>query len=117
MTWDVLVKKGREGPGRFFLCKMDVESNFHLGVDCSFTHSVWLIIEDKLNCNNLWSGESVLECSKLWCLNLEVAHIKSLPVIVLWFIWKARNLSCFEDLTLTPAQVSSFSLGMMMALP
>ena len=27
------------------------------------------------------------------------------------------NLSCFEDLSLTPVQVSSFSLGMMRSLP
>ena len=100
-----------------FLCKMDFESNFHIGVDCSFTQNVWLIIEDKLNCNNLCSGESVSECLKTWSLNSEVAHIKPLPVIVLWFIWKVSNLSCFEDPTLSPAQVSSFILGMMMALP
>ena len=43
--------------------------------------------------------------------------IKSLPIIVLWFIWKARNRSCFEDLVITPAQVSSYSLGMMKNLP
>ena len=116
LTWDVLVKKGREGPARCFLCKMDVEYHFHLGVDCSFTQSVWLIIEDKLKLNNLWSGEFVSECLKFWCLNSEVAHIKSLPVIVLWFM-VAHIKSCFEDLTLSPAQVSSFSLGMMMALP
>ena len=96
---------------------MDFESNFHIRVDCSFTQNVWLNIEDKLKCNNLWSGESVSECLKSWCLNSEVAHIKPLPVIVLRFIWKARNLSCFEDLTLSLAQVSSFILGMMMALP
>ena len=93
LTWDVLVKKGKEGPGRCFLCKMDVESNYHIGVDCSFTQNVWLIIEDKLKWNNLWSRESVSECLKSWCLNSEVAHIKSLPVIVIWFIWKDRNLS------------------------
>ena len=32
LTWDVLVKKGREGPGRCSLCKLEAESNFHLGV-------------------------------------------------------------------------------------
>ena len=79
------------------------ETHFHLGVDCSFTESVWLISEDKLKFKNLWSGELVSKCLKSWCLNLGVAHIKSLPDIVLWFIWKASNLSCFEDLTLTPA--------------
>ena len=113
----MLVNKGREGPDRCFLCKMDDEINFHLGVDCSFTQSVWLISEDKLKFKNLWSGELVSKCLKSWCLKSEVAHIKSLPDLVLWFIWKATNLSCFEDLSLTPVQVSSFSLGMMRSLP
>ena len=48
LTWDVLVRRGFEGPGRCYLCKLDVESNFHLGVDFPFTKSVWLDIEDKL---------------------------------------------------------------------
>ena len=82
LTWDVLVNKGREGPDRCFLCKMDVETNFHHGVDCSFTQIVCLIIEDKLNFKNLWSGESVSSFLELWCLNSEVAHIKSLLDIV-----------------------------------
>ena len=34
LTWDVIVRKGKEGPGRCYLCKMDAESNFHLGVGC-----------------------------------------------------------------------------------
>ena len=95
LTWDVLVMKGREGPGRCFLYKMDYESNFHIGVDCPFTQNVWLIIEDKLKCNNIWSGETMSECFKTWRLKLEVANFKPLPTIVLWFIWKAINLSCF----------------------
>ena len=56
-------------------------------------------------------------CFKTWCLNPEVANFKPLPIIVLWFIWKAKNLSCFEGLSLTPAQVASFSLGMMKNIP
>ena len=93
------------------------ETNFHLGVDCSLTQSVWLISEEKFKFKNLWSGESVSECLKSWCLISEVGHIKSLPDIVIWFIWKAMNLCCFEDLSLTPVHVSSFILGMMRSLP
>ena len=48
---------------------------------------------------------------------MEVANFKPLAIIVLWFIWKARNLSCFEDLSLSPAHVYSFSLGMMKNIP
>ena len=32
LTWDVIVRKGREGPGRCYLCKLDVEHNHHIGV-------------------------------------------------------------------------------------
>ena len=40
-----------------------------------------------------------------------------LPIIVLWFIWKAQNQSFFEDHTLMPSQVSSFSLGLLRSFP
>ena len=117
LTWDVLCLKGKAGPGRCYLCKVECESNHHIGVECPFTQSVWLLIADNLKLNNLWSGISVSDCFRNWCLNLEVVEFLPLPIIVLWFIWRARNLACFEDLSLTPAQVSSFSMGMLKALP
>ena len=107
------MKKGREGPGRCPLCKLEDETDFHLGLTCPFIQSVWLNIEEKLRIRNLWNGDSVINCMKNWCLNMEVKNIISLPIIVLWFIWKARNQSCFEDITLLPSQVSLFSLGLL----
>ena len=86
LTRDVLLLKGREGPGRCHLCKLECETNFHIGVECPFTHSVWLIIEDNLKLNNLWNGESMTACFKNCCLNMEVANIKPLAIIFLWFI-------------------------------
>ena len=53
LTWDVLCRKGWEGPGRCYLCKMDVESNYHLGVECSSTKVVWDEIEYMVNIKNL----------------------------------------------------------------
>ena len=47
----------------------------------------------------------------------EVKHIRSLPIIVLWFIWKARNQCCFNDYVLSPFQVSSFYLGLLSSFP
>ena len=52
--------KGREGPGGCYLCKMECESNFHIGVERPFTHTVWLLITDNLKLNNLWSGATML---------------------------------------------------------
>ena len=117
LTWDVLCLKGRAGLGRCYLCKVECESNHHVGVECPFTQSVWLLIADDLKLNNLWSGISVSDCFRNWCLNMEVANYKHFPIIVLWYIWRARNLSFFEDISLTPAQVSSYFLGLMKSLP
>ena len=86
-------------------------------MECPFTQAVWLMIEDNLKLNNLWNGDSMNACFKNWFLNMEVTNFKPLDIIVFWFIWKARNLSCFKDLSLSPAQVSSFSLGMMKNIP
>ena len=72
--------------------QMECESNFHIGVDFPFTQNVWLIIEDKLKFNNLWSGETVLACFKTWCLNLEVANIK--PLLSLSYSSSGRPETC-----------------------
>ena len=86
LTWDVLCLKGRAGLGWCYLCKMEGESNFHIGVECPFTHSVWLLIVGNLKLNDLWSGVSVSDCFRNWCLNMEAADFIPLPIIVLWFI-------------------------------
>ena len=117
LTWDVLCLRGREGPGRCYLCKQSCESNLHIAVECPFTQSVWSIIEEHLSIINLWNGDSLSECFKNWCLLSAVNSIKTLPIIVLWFIWKARNRSCFEDCDSSPALVSSYSLGMLKNIP
>ena len=91
LTWNFLCRKGGEGLGRCYLCKVDVESNFHLGVQFPFTRNVWFELESKLKLKNLWLGDSVISCMKTRCLNEGVKHIILLPVIVSWFIWKARN--------------------------
>ena len=92
---------------------MAAETNYHLGVDCPFTKSVWREIESKIKNNNLWFGDSILSCMKNWCFNDKVKQIRSLPIIVTWFIWKAKNQSCFDDFTPSPTQFSSSSLGLL----
>ena len=96
---------------------MDVETNFHIGVECPFTRRVWSKIESKLKINNIWHGNLVTNCMKNWCHNVEVRHIRSLPVIVSWFIWKARNQCFFDDFNPLPYQVSSFCLGLLSSYP
>ena len=117
LAWDTLIRRGWEGPGRCHLCKSDFESNLHLGVECSYTKSVWKEIESKVNIQNLWVGDTVLNCLKNWVFNSKVQPIRSLPILVFWFIWKSRNRSCFDNLDTSPAQVSAFSLGLLSFYP
>ena len=74
-------------------------------------------LEAKLGLNNLWIGTSVSLCLKNWCLKGEVKNIRSLPIIVLWHIWKAHNQSCFEDYVLSPSQVLALCLGCLSSFP
>ena len=86
-------------------------------MECSFTRQVWKEIEAKLGVKNLWTGTSVAICLKNWVLKSELKHIRSLPIIVLWFMWKARNQCCFEDKVISPYLVSTFCLGCLKAFP
>ena len=95
---------------------MEAETNHHFGFECSFTKRVWLEIEKKLSYNNFWIGNTVLECVKNWIMHVE-ARYRSLPIIVSWFIWKARNQCCFEDIQPKTVVVTSLSLGLMHAYP
>ena len=95
---------------------MKSETNSHIGFECSFTRRVWLEIEYKLRCNNFWHGISVLDYVKNWVLHVEVRY-RSLPVIVSWFIWKARNQCRFEDIQPKSYVVSSLCLGLLNSYP
>ena len=39
LTWDILCRRGRVGPGRCYLCKLEAETNDHIGFECSFTRT------------------------------------------------------------------------------
>ena len=117
LTWDFLNSRGWEGPRRCYLCKCDVETNLHLGVDCPYTKSVQKEIEAKVNIQNLWVGDSILSCLKNWVYNTKVQNIRSLPIIVFWFIWKSRNRCYFDNQNTSPAQVSAFSPGLLSSYP
>ena len=112
-----LIKLYVKGSGRCYLCKSNGESNFHLGVECPYTKWVWKEIESKIHLNNLWNGELVETCLRNWCLNKDINGVRSLPLIVLWFIWKAKNQSCFDDTLPQSSQIFAIYLGMLRYIP
>ena len=91
LTRDVLNRKGREGIGRCYLCQNDNETNLHIVIDCDYTRKVWFAIESKLKKQELWNGDSVESFPKKWVSNDDLRDLRSLPLIVSWGIWLARN--------------------------
>ena len=51
-----------------------------------------------------------------WVVHVEPRY-RSLPVLVSWFIWKAQNLCCFEDIRPKTYMVTSLVLGLMSVYP
>ena len=49
-------------------------------------------------------------------MNAKIGY-RSVPVIVSWFIWKARNQCCFEDIQPKTYVVSSLCLGLLNSYP
>ena len=77
---------------------------------------LWAEIKDKLRYLDFWHGSSVLDCVKNWILKAD-SRYNSLPIIVSWFIWKARNLCYFEDIQPKTYVVTSLCLGLIHSYP
>jgi hypothetical protein len=89
LTWEILQRRGFVGPGWCMLCKKNLETNFHLFVECPFTRSVWERIKLKLNFPGTWTGNSMNERFKNW--RLLFTDYLTLPLHICWNIWKERT--------------------------
>lgn len=58
-----------------------------------------------IGCIAVWQRDLVDQCLKVWLSQPEAKQIKSLPLIVVWSVWLARNRALFND-SLNPVQVT-----------
>jgi ribonuclease HI len=94
LSWDVLQKKGWNGPGFCILCRESEEDINHLFIHCKFIKSVWVICSHFLNSSCSWSDNTINECMDSWLLCK--AASKKLPILLSWFTWNERNKALFE---------------------
>jgi hypothetical protein len=59
LTWDLLQRKGWQGPGVCKLCNCSYETINHLLIHCPFTKSMWLHLYDLYRVKTQWVGNSV----------------------------------------------------------
>jgi ribonuclease HI len=95
LVWDNLQKRGWSGPNRCILCKEDSETTLHLFVHCHFFQQVWHHVSTSLNFSEHWLGPSISSCFNSWCSRPQI--YLSLPAIVCWNVWLARNAAIFDD--------------------
>jgi hypothetical protein len=99
LTWNMLQRKGWEGPGRCPLCKKDLETPLHIFKLCPFTLTVWKFLKQILILDGEWTGNSLLECLKNWYMNKRVPTV--IAAYVIWFTWLERNRAIFEETSLS----------------
>jgi ribonuclease HI len=94
LTWEVLQKRGWQGPGRCPLCKLDTEDLNHLLIHCTFTAFIWTAISQHYSLQTDWKGVSLLTASRRG-----IVRSAPLPLaaIVCWWIWIERNHAIFEN--------------------
>jgi hypothetical protein len=66
LTWDLLRRRGWEGPGICLLCSSATEDIHHLLIHCPFTQLVWSHVIKKLSLQTNWSGSSLANCFTRW---------------------------------------------------
>lgn len=93
-TWEVLRKKGWQGPERCTMCKHATESNVHMFFQCASSLHLWYELSLSFGFPyRVFS--SVQDGFKWW--SEQSSSWRTLFVLVCWFLWKWRNAHIFQD--------------------
>jgi hypothetical protein len=76
---------------------------YHLFVTCIFCKDVWTRTKKELNLLTVWDGSTLDDCFENWDRK-EDLYI-TLPSILCWFVWLARNKTIFEGSNPSPLSV------------
>ena len=97
LVWDFLMKKIWVRTGRCFIFNESDNSIKHLFLSCIFTKHVWDHIFYMKRIQFNWSSINVSEVLSPWFRDPLCKYFKEMAVIIIWNLWKDRNLAIFED--------------------
>jgi hypothetical protein len=66
LSWEVLRRRGWEGPGICLLCNQASEDLHHLLVHCAFTKEVWNLLIESFSLTVTWRGPTFSACFSDW---------------------------------------------------
>lgn len=116
-TWDRMYKRQIEGPRWCPLRRVDVESIFHLLVQCQFTDEIWKEASSAVHIACVSVGNSVEAAWQSWLQRRDHTKIKSLPLLISWGAWLARNADIFKDRPSLPEIIAGRALSILSHFP
>lgn len=105
LSWEMLQKRGWQGPGGCSLCLSAEETNYHLFFQCQASQQVWY--ELYLSLDFPYLGFSSVQDGFFWW-SAQIDTRRTLFILVCWSIWKWRNDSIFNS---SPRPISSILLS------
>lgn len=94
LSWEVLQKKGWNGPSKCSMCLSDLESNVHMFFQCASTLQIWYALSLSF-CFPHRVFASVQEGYTWW--SGQCPSLRSMFVLVVWILWKWKNDRIFQD--------------------
>jgi len=94
LSWEVLQRRGWNGPGRCALCLSDLESNSHMFFQCQQARNIWY--ELSLSFSFPYHVFSSVQEGFTWW-SAQCTSLRSIFVSVLWGIWRWRNNCIFNN--------------------
>ena len=94
LSWEVLQKRGWNGPGRYSMCHSDLETNDHMFFQCANTLQIWYELSLSF-CFPYRVFASVQEGYRWW--SEQSIPLRSMFISVVWLLWKWRNECIFQD--------------------
>jgi len=121
LTGENLIKRNIVGPHRCTLCKEATETMDHLFVDCPFANKVWTLTLHGLTIATP-TKISVVELFSTWKDRYPSLSFNSLwakvwitiPKLVWWKLWLARNEQTFNNTAWTPNMVAAKAKGLLL---
>lgn len=100
-TADRLQQRGWENNYFCALCVRNLETPFHLFVECPVARKIWGLVASWSNCANLqprdWSEHTDMEEWFLEMIEKGTKAAHSIAILTIWHIWKERNARVFND--------------------
>ena len=96
-TGEHLTHRSFHGPNWCTLCKISSESTSHLFLNCFALITLLHNLSSSIHFSRKWAGDDISSAWDDWFNRHKGSKLQSLPLIISWYVWLARNRSIFDN--------------------